>query len=160
MSDTSRKSTHKYFATQTAFDAHFEKPHRAKAHNGFTGAGFYDLSDGWALGPNAIPDRICAPMVVRDMPEHWAPDDRAKGGRQRVTSRSQFREVCKKYDVVPYDRGLKGDTSEYMHEKVAIADNTTFNPEYRVKMFDDHHKRLEAAGFDSDMKPRDIIITP
>lgn len=160
MSDTSRKSTHKYFATKSAFDAYFAKPHRAKSHNGFTGAGFYDLSDGWMLGPNAVPDRICAPMVVRDMPEHWGPDDRSKGGRQRVTSRSQFREVCKKYDVVPYDRGLKGDAHEYMDERVAKSDNVPFNPEYREKMFTEHYQRLADAGFDSDMKPRDIIITP
>lgn len=155
MSDTSRRSTHKWFATAAAFDAYFSKPHRAKDHSGFTGAGFYDLSDGWMLGPNAVPDRVCSPMVMRDMPEHWAPDDRAKGGRQRVTSRSQFREVCKRWDVVPYDRGLKGDTKTYMTEKNAVADNEKFNPEYREKMFSEHQDRLDAAAFGSD-----IIITP
>ena len=91
----------------------------------------YVWRDGWVDKKTGEPmekktREIVAPMVMRDMPEHVGPSGRL------ITSRSAFREECKRTGSVPFDRGLKG-SSGYLDPKVAKANGVKFDPENRAR---------------------------
>ena len=90
-------------------------------------------------GAPPLDEVICAPMVMRDMPEHVGPSGRL------ISSRSQFRDECKRTGSVPFDRGLKG-SSGYLDPRVAKANGKKHDPENVQRWKAGRKQALKDAG--------------
>lgn len=149
------KATAVYCPTPASFT---KRLGRVSDENGtrWMAPGFYDTADGMLQSDNRMHGEICAPMVMRDVPEHttdWT---------SLITSRSQLREHMKRTDTVPFEKdGMKGrPITGILNEKTAAASGLPYSPEHNEHMSAATSAAWKNAGLNSDGSgaPIDINI--
>lgn len=131
-------STYIHIADAATHASRFaKKPGRPQ----FSGSGMYNAKTGHEMD---LPQRrgVCAPSVIRDVPEHIGPD-----GKTLITSRSKQREVCKTTDTVPWESGVgRKRPKGLVDAKIAKASGKKVCVDTRDHFAEEKQRKFKAVG--------------